>query len=88
LIQERQGNRIDWVKDFEQPLRLGVDAFRTYVEAWYEGKFQDVVFSKMQQTEVRNMLSSILAGYAWDTNNPFVLQSKRRLTAVHELVTA
>jgi hypothetical protein len=42
----------------------------------------------MQQTEVRNMLSSILAGYAWDTKNPFVLQSERRLTAVHELVTA
>jgi hypothetical protein len=88
LIQERQGNKIDWVKDFEQPLRLGVDAFRTYVEAWYKGKFQDVVFSNMQQTEVRNMLSSILAGYAWDTKNPFVLQSERRLTAVHELVTA
>ena len=56
------------------------DTFRTYVEAWYEGKFQDVVFSAHQQTHIREMLSSILAGYAWDTRNPFVQNSKKRLT--------
>ncbi|TDR30736.1 NAD(P)/FAD-dependent oxidoreductase [Hydromonas duriensis] len=87
LIQEREGNPVDWNEDFEQPLRLGVDVFRTYVEAWYEGKFQDIVFSKRQQTDIRNMLSSILAGYAWDVDNPFVYQSKRRLMALHELLT-
>ena len=28
------------------------------------------------------MISSILAGYAWDTANPFVEKSKRRLEAL------
>ncbi len=88
LLAERAGQTVDWVADFERPLRLGVDTFRTYVEAWYEGKFQDVVFSDHQQSDIREMLSSILAGYAWDTQNPFVQNSKKRLTALHELIMA
>ena len=62
------------MRDFEHPLRLGVDTFRTYVEAWYEGKFQDVVFSTNQQTDIREMLSSILAGMSVLTVGIFALQ--------------
>lgn len=28
------------------------------------------------------MICAILAGYAWDTHNPFVAQSQRRLAVV------
>jgi hypothetical protein len=31
------------------------------------------------------MISSILAGYAWDTKNPFVAEPKRRLAVLTEL---
>jgi len=31
------------------------------------------------------MVSAILAGYAWDTDNPFVAQPKRRLAALAQL---
>jgi len=31
------------------------------------------------------MISSILAGYAWDTKNPFVAEPKRRLAVLAEL---
>ena len=27
-----------------RPLLSGVETFRTYVQGWYEGSFQDVVF--------------------------------------------
>jgi hypothetical protein len=31
------------------------------------------------------MICSILAGYAWDTNNPYVRDSERRLKVLAEL---
>ena len=31
------------------------------------------------------MISSILAGYAWDTTNPYVAEPKRRLRVLAEL---
>jgi hypothetical protein len=34
------------------------------------------------------MISSILAGYAWDTSNPYVAESKRRLGVLEELCSA
>jgi len=66
-------------------LQLGVDTFRTYVEGWYSGEFQDVVFYEKAQPAVRRMISSILAGYAWDTNNPYVADPKRRLRTLVNL---
>ena len=31
------------------------------------------------------MISSILAGYAWDKNNPLVAKPEARLNAIYEL---
>ncbi|MEP7244607.1 MAG: NAD(P)/FAD-dependent oxidoreductase [Gammaproteobacteria bacterium] len=73
------GERVDWQHEFEEPLRRGVDCFRAYVEAWYDGRFQSIVFHQGQTEEIRSMISSVLAGYAWDERNPFVAHSKRRL---------
>jgi hypothetical protein len=84
LDRQLRGESVDWARDFEQPLRRGVDCFRTYVEAWYDGRFQTVVFSPGQTEEIRRMISSVLAGYAWDERNPFVAQPGRRLNALAE----
>lgn len=85
--RQLRGDSVNWEKEYAAPLRLGVDTFRTFVNAWYAGSFQHVVFAKDQQPEIRAMVSSILAGYAWDTNNPLVKESKRRLAALAELCT-
>jgi len=76
---------IDLDNDYSQPLKRGVDCFRTFVTSWYDGRFQDVVFYHTQDGQVRNMISSILAGYAWDDENPYVAQSERRLNVLAEL---
>ncbi|MCY1043156.1 NAD(P)/FAD-dependent oxidoreductase [Corallococcus sp. bb12-1] len=73
------GETVDWEKDYAKPLKAGVDTFRTFVESWYEGGFQQVIFHPNPSPDVRRMISAILAGYAWDTNNPYVAESKRRL---------
>lgn len=95
LDRQLQGEEIDWESEFSIPLKKGVETFRTFVTAWYDQPFQDVIMHDLQQREmaatgsgpanVRAMISSILAGYAWDEANPYVKDSKRRLSVLAEL---
>lgn len=85
VSQQLKGGVINWETDYALPLKQGVDTFRSFVTAWYDGRFQDVIFSKNQTKTVRDMISSILAGYAWDTQNPFVAEPERRLEALISL---
>jgi flavin-dependent dehydrogenase len=88
LDRQLRGERVDWMSEFEVPLRGGVDTFRAYVQAWYDGRFQDIMFAKTQPPNVRRMICSILAGYAWDLSNPFVAEPEKRLQMVAELCAA
>ena len=76
---------VDWHVDYAVPLQRGVDTFRVYVDAWYDGRFQDVVFHQHQKPEVKAMISSILAGYAWDEQNPYVKNARARFDTLAEL---
>lgn len=82
LAKHLAGETVDWQKDYAEPLKKGVETFKTYVDAWYDGRFQDVVYSQNQRPNIRAMISSILAGYAWDDSNPFVAVPERRLNAL------
>lgn len=85
LHRQLGGEPVDWQREFADPLMAGVETFRTYVEGWYTGAFRDVVFYERAQPEIRRMIASILAGYAWDKNNPFVAEHARRLRTLAEI---
>lgn len=85
LHRQLQGEAVDWQSAFAEPLQRGVDTFRVYVEGWYDGSFQDVIYHPGSSPEIRAMISSILAGYAWDSRNPFVAEPRRRLRTLAEL---
>jgi flavin-dependent dehydrogenase len=85
LHRQLQGENVDWEGEFALPLKRGVDTFRAYVEGWYEGTFQDVIFYQQSKPEIRRMICSILAGYAWDLRNPFVGEPRRRLRMLSEI---
>ncbi|ALQ01033.1 MULTISPECIES: NAD(P)/FAD-dependent oxidoreductase [Pseudomonas] len=85
LHRQLQGESVDWQSEFAEPLKRGVDTFRCYVEGWYAGTFQDVIFYTEGSDDIRRMISSILAGYAWDQRNPFVSEPKRRLRMLSEI---
>ncbi|MFB1010396.1 MAG: tryptophan 7-halogenase, partial [Thiopseudomonas sp.] len=85
LDRQLRGEAVDWEQEFAVPLKKGVETFRTYVEGWYDTSFQDVIYYKNPQPEVKRMVCSILAGYAWDENNPYVADSRRRLAVLAEL---
>lgn len=80
-----KGETVDWQKDYAVPLQAGVNTFRAFVQGWYDGGFQDVIFHEHSSMEIRRMISSILAGYAWDANNPYVAEPQRRLRVLREL---
>lgn len=84
LHRELQGFCPDWETEYALPLKQGVNTFRAFVEGWYDGRLQDVIFAEEKSVEIKRMISSILAGYAWDTSNPFVREPER-LTTLAEL---
>ena len=86
LARQLKGQEADWQREFTEPLMVGVNAFRTYVNGWYDGSFQDAIYAPQRTPEISRMISAILAGYAWDTNNPYVEKPERRLKALAETV--
>jgi flavin-dependent dehydrogenase len=85
LVQRHlAGGKVDWRHEYDIPLRKGVDAFRAFVDSWYRGGFQDVIFHENPQPQVKARICSILAGYAWDQSNPYVAEPER-LKVLEEL---
>lgn len=85
IRREWNGETVDWEQDYAVPLKKGVDTFRVFVETWYTGGFQKVLFYPKKSAEVRRMIASVLAGYAWDAKNPFVSDPRRRMNTLEEL---
>ncbi len=85
LDKQLSGQQVNWQQEFVEPLQKGVETFRSFVTAWYAGDLQDVVFFDRQQSNIKAMICSILAGYVWDENNPYVKNSKARLKTLAEL---
>lgn len=83
--KQLNGEKVDWDREYAEPLMIGVNTFRTYVEGWYSGALQDVIFYQKPNPKIKQMVCSILAGYAWDQSNPYVNESKRRLKTLAEI---
>jgi len=77
VIRKLHGEEnIDWDKEYTEKLLQGVDTFRSYVMAWYEGTLDTIFFAEKQNYEIKKKICSVLAGYVWDLNNPFVKEHK------------
>lgn len=72
VIRKLRGEDIDWDKEYTEKLLQGVNTFRSYVMAWYEGTLDTIFFAEKQNHEIKKKICSVLAGYVWDLNNPFV----------------
>lgn len=88
VVRELAGDAPNWHAEYDVPLRRGIDTFRVFVEAWYEGGFQDIVFSDNPPQSIKNHICAILAGYAWDESNPYVKEPARRVDVLSELCRA
>jgi flavin-dependent dehydrogenase len=86
LDRQLRGEAVDWQRAFAEPLMYGVETFRTFVDGWYDGSLQDVIYYPSKEPAIHRMICSILAGYAWDPANPYTGPvSQRRLRALAAL---
>ncbi len=86
LISRHNGDAPDWENDFAKPLNAGIATFKSYVEAWYDGRLQQIIFNQPDRDlQLKRMVVSILAGYAWNMENPLVAKTDRYLNLLHEL---
>lgn len=79
------GDQFDMQKEYVEPLMFGINTFRTYVEGWYNTKFQDVIYAKDENHKVKRQICSILAGYAWDHTNPYATRSNEALEVLAQI---
>lgn len=63
---------VDWKTEYEDYMMMGVNTFRAFVEAWYNGKLQEIIFAKEKSPKITAKVVSILSGYVWDEKNMFV----------------
>lgn len=75
-LKQLQGQQVDWENDYTKYIQQGIDTFKTYVEEWYTGNLQKLFFYQPENPEVKRKICSVLAGYVWDINNPFVSKHK------------
>ncbi|MES2730777.1 MAG: NAD(P)/FAD-dependent oxidoreductase [Bacteroidota bacterium] len=86
VSRKLKGESIDWEKEFMEPTMQGVNTFRSYVMGWYDGTLQDIFFARNPSEEIRQQICSVLAGYVWDLDNPFVKKHDRVLGALAKVI--
>ena len=84
VIEKLKGRTIDWDNEYMKPMMQGVDTFRSYVMAWYEGTLDTIFFADNQDELIKSQICSVLAGYVWDLENPYV---KNHQTALQRLAS-
>ena len=86
IIKEFRGENVDWQHEYEDYMMVGVNVFREYVEAWYDGRLQSILFTKKDKVDkIERKIVSVLSGYVWDENNMFVHSPKESVNAIYKM---
>jgi flavin-dependent dehydrogenase len=86
VIKQLRGEAVNWQTEFMDRMLVGVDTFRSYVMAWYDGTLQQIFFAEERNQEVISQICSVLAGYVWDQDNPYVKNHSTYLTRMVRLL--
>ncbi len=88
IIQEFEGHKVDWQSEYQDYMMVGVNVFREYVAAWYDGRLQDILFTKKPTADkIERKIVSVLSGYVWDEKNMFVHSPTESVNAIHKVLT-
>ncbi len=71
VLRELEGESVDWLQEYENPMRRGVKVFQIFVDAWYEGTLPTIFYAEDKDEDIKRYICSILAGFVWDDENPF-----------------
>jgi flavin-dependent dehydrogenase len=80
------GKEVDWQKQYTDHMMQGINTFRSYVAAWYTGDLHEIFFTENPEHEIKQQICSVLAGYVWDLENPFVKKHDKALKSLANLI--
>ena len=86
VCETLKGNKVDWQKEYTDYMMQGINTFRSYVAGWYEGDLHEIFFSENPDPEIKKQICSVLAGYVWDLENPFVKKHDRALKSLANVI--
>jgi flavin-dependent dehydrogenase len=87
VVEKLNGRQIDWENEYMKIMMQGVDTFRSYVMAWYEGTLDTIFFAENQDPVIKSQICSVLAGYVWDLDNLYVKNHKTWLHRLASMIT-
>ena len=82
----RNDSTIDWNNEYTGHMMQGINTFRSYVSGWYDGTLHDIFFARDINQSFKSQICSVLAGYVWDLNNPFVKKHDTALKALAKVI--
>ncbi|NOZ91634.1 MAG: NAD(P)/FAD-dependent oxidoreductase [Epsilonproteobacteria bacterium] len=86
IAKELNGEEVDWQKEYQDYMMIGVDVFRAFVNAWYDGRLHKIFFSPIKKEQYTRSVSSILSGYVWNKNNVFVGDSEKKIDTLIKMI--
>jgi len=86
LTRHLRGEAVDWQTDYADHVMQGINVFRAYVSAWYDGTLHQIFFAAGANPDIMRQICSVLAGYVWDKSNPYVAQPERALPLLSQII--
>ncbi len=86
LARHLGGETVNWQKEYADHVMQGINTFRSYVTAWYDGSLHDIFFAAQSNPDIMKQICSVLAGYVWDKSNPYVSQPERALSLLSKIL--
>lgn len=87
VTKELNDEKIDWDEDYTKFLKQGLDVFRSFVNAWYEGTLDTIFYTKQPlNKKIKRQICSVLAGFVWDQSNPFATKHKSVIKTLAKVV--
>lgn len=86
IVKERNGETVNWEEEYVSYIKEGVHVFSSYVKEWYSGNLQNIIFHPNPNPEIKKQICAVLAGYVWDTSNPFVKKHEQIIKKLARLI--
>lgn len=86
LNRHLRGEAVNWPREYADHVMQGINTFRAYVSAWYDGTLHNIFFAAGSNPDIMKQICSVLAGYVWDKKNPYVAQPERALPLLSKIV--
>lgn len=86
VSRKLKGEEVDFQKEYVDYMMQGINTFRTYVKSWYNGDLHQIFFTKDPDPGIKKQICSVLAGYVWDLENPFVKKHERAVSTLAKII--